>query len=224
MRIWFRGTPGWVFLIVVFLTANADAQFLITHGEKFSSYGDVPEEIRAEMRAEGEEVLTEIGYKYDHFGLFWLELWTWDGGWCVFNEDTNTYFPLEKTQAAILLDESPDDLGKPFRYKFPLLLVIVVVLVILGAIGSRVGKSNEDKIKKLLADDRYQQAVAIMQDHQEEIEKQATESDELPAEDEVGFNKAIDYLTSQSIERAEAEQNLSLVLAMLAAASEQDPS
>ena len=153
-----------------------------------------------------------------------MELWTWDGEWCFFNEDTNTYSPLKKNDAAVLLGESPDDLGKPFRYKFPLLLVIVVVLVILGAIGSRVGKSNEDKIKKLLADDRYQQAVAIMQDHQEEIEKQATESGEQPAEDEAGFNKAIDYLTSQGIERAEAEQNLLLVLAMLAAASEQDPS
>ncbi len=223
MRIWFRRTiPGLVFLIVVFLTAYADAQ--ITHGDKFSSYGDVSEEIRAEMRAQGEEVLTEIGYKYSHFGLFWLELWTWDGEWCAFNEDTNTYLPLEKDDVADLLGESPHDLSKPFRYRFPLLLVIVFVLAILGAIVSRVGKSNEDKIKKLLADDRYQQAVAIMQDHQEEIEKQATESGELPPQDDGGFNKAIEYLTSQSIERAEAEQNLSLVLGMLAAASEQDPS
>ena len=119
---------------VQFNPSRAEAQLgfvLITHGQDIMHLGDVPAKVQQEMLADLRVSGTvKVGYLYEGFGLFWLDIWTWDGQFCVYT-GTN-YDPIDATKAAALLGK-PGKLSKPFFYRFPPGLLIVVPLVVAWA-------------------------------------------------------------------------------------------
>src|SRR5436305_621679 len=112
-------------------SAHAKGIILITHGDSVSHLGDVAAEYRA-----ADLPATAVGYKYSYFGVFWLDLWTWGGTYCLYKD--KSYWELTPAQAAQLLKKSEADLGKPFLYHVPLGLValigVVVYLIVLSVI------------------------------------------------------------------------------------------
>ena len=60
----------------------------------------------------------QVGYKYGYWGVFWIDLWTHDGTYCLYEGDR--YKPIEPAEAARLLGKSEGELSKPFLYRVPL--------------------------------------------------------------------------------------------------------
>jgi len=130
---------------VMFSPSEASAKFfMITTGETIS-------DVRSGK--DGNKSV-KIGYKYDYAGLFWIDFWTWDGGYCVY-EGTN-FRPITAEQAAQLLGKSPREISPPFLYRFPLGLLIVAGFVLLAVIGKVVNKKGDGGTTPAAPDDSYQ--------------------------------------------------------------------
>ena len=98
---------------------------LITHGDDVRHYADLSGEAAA-MAAEATGHEVQVGYLYSQFGVFWLELWTYDGRYCLYHGDN--VWELEPEEAAKLIGVEVDALGKPFLYRVPLGLLILLGL------------------------------------------------------------------------------------------------
>lgn len=98
---------------------------LITHGESVLHYADLEGDAKAfAAESTGHEV--KVGYLYSHFGVFWLDLWTWGGEYCLYNGDN--VWTLTPEEAAGLLGVQVDGLGKPLLYRVPLGILILLGL------------------------------------------------------------------------------------------------
>ncbi len=200
---------------------------LITHGDTISHVGEGPREF------EGKEVpATSVGFKYSHFGVFWMDLWTWGGTYCLY--DGKRYWKLEPAEAARYLGKQESDLGPPFLYTFPLGLLILVPGVVLYYGVQLFHKPPPNPVAEILRDERYAAAFALFhgQAGLEESPPAAEAAAEgaiqadvpppappAPEEEAVrqqkiaaAFEAAVTSLTQQGIERAEAEEKLSLLL------------
>jgi len=97
--------------------------FIVNSGDHFFAKQPVPAELKVAVQD-----ATHLGYHCQHFGLFYLTLWTWDGCWCVYND--NTYYELPDEVAAAALGVSGSNPGKPFFYRFPFGLFLLSLIVV----------------------------------------------------------------------------------------------
>lgn len=112
---------------------------IVTHGDAIAHYADLTGEgKRLAEESTGHEV--RLGYLYQQFGVFWLELWSWDGAFVLYQEDK--VWNLTDEEAAMLLGVQPGELGKPFLYRFPLGLLILGGVVAGLLVISRMGKKS----------------------------------------------------------------------------------
>ena len=74
----------------------------------------------------------DVGYKYSHVALLGLNLWAWDGTYCVYQRYEKKYVPISQAQAAQLLGKAQGDLRPPFEYRCPLGLFIFGPFLVLG--------------------------------------------------------------------------------------------
>ncbi len=119
--------------------AEAKGIMIITHGEAVLHYADLDADIREGLKTEtGHEL--KVGYLYSNFGLFWLDLWTWGGEYCLYEGDD--VLRVTPEQAAEVLKTTPDKLGKPLLFTFPLGLLILFGLGLGAFAWSRIGRSN----------------------------------------------------------------------------------
>jgi|JI102314A1RNA_FD_contig_31_2138770_length_528_multi_6_in_0_out_0_1 hypothetical protein len=119
--------------------AEAKGIMIITYGEAVLHYQDLPTEMHDALKtATGHDL--KVGYLYDNFGLFWLDLWTWGGQYCLYEGDSVERLTPE--QAAEVLGTTTDKLGKPLLYTLPLGLAILLGLGVGLAVFSRIGKSS----------------------------------------------------------------------------------
>jgi hypothetical protein len=196
---------------------------LITHGDTINHVGNIAGPAPQDMQknAIGD---VKVGFKYSYFGVFWLDLWTWGGEFCLYTKD-DRYQPISRSQAAMLMGVSEDQLSKPFLYKFPLGLIILVGVVLICIAVRIFKKSPEERIKQLFEDPRYQKALTIISEQvkKDEAAAKAQENQEGAGEGKAGekpssdggFEAAVVYLTGEGIPRAEAEQNLAVLLNVL---------
>ncbi|MBK7827715.1 hypothetical protein [Nannocystis sp.] len=113
---------------------------LITSGDSVAHYADLTGEMKKMAdEATGHDV--QLGYKYSQFGLFWLELWTWDGEYVLFHDDT--VWELTPDQAAEMLAVKVEDLGTPWRFKLPFGLMILIGLGAAALVWSRMKGKDE---------------------------------------------------------------------------------
>lgn len=103
--------------------AEAKGILIITHGEAVMHYADLSTEMHDALKtATGHDL--KVGYLYSNFGIFWLDLWTWDGQYCLYEGDSVERLTPE--QAAEVLGTTTDKLGKPLLYTLPLGLLILL--------------------------------------------------------------------------------------------------
>jgi hypothetical protein len=83
-----------------------------------------------------------VGYRCQHFGLFWLPLWTWDGDFCIYSEDKNAAEVMPPEQIALITGVPVEKIKKPFLYTFPLGLIIILCIVALVVVAKVVGRGK----------------------------------------------------------------------------------
>jgi hypothetical protein len=218
-------------LMAAFWFAPSAAQAipcLITHGDTISRVGEGPRVF------EGKEVpATSVGYKYSSFGVFWIDLWTWGGTYCLY--EGKRCWKLEPADAARYLGKQESDLSPPFLYTFPLGLLILVPGVILYYGVQLFYKPPPDPVADLLRDERYAKALALFYERaaleeappaaaggapegaiQTDVPPPAPPAPEAEAVRQqkiaAAYEAAVASLTQQGIERTEAEEKLSLLL------------
>lgn len=184
--------------------------FLITHGDHITHLGDIKN---------GPPGLpsSQVGYKYGHFGVFWINFWTWGGEYCVYRD--KTYWSLTQAEAAQLLGVTASDIAPPFWYRFPFGLMLVggIVAVVIAA---WVFGPKSPPPHPLLSDPRYAEALGIVSTRfNEEIERHAENPDlqDMTHEErehwvatvhQSAVEAGIQHLISAGVERDEAEKNL----------------
>lgn len=115
---------------------------LITSGDEVKKVADLKAEFKEMADAElGPGI--EVGYMYQHFGLFFLEVWTWDGKYVLFRGD-EFWDPPEAEIAEMAGVSSVDELGKPWQYTFKPGLLIILLLVVGGIAFKMLSKGGGD--------------------------------------------------------------------------------
>ncbi len=147
--------PALFCAIMMFRPSQADAKgfFLITYGDDISKVADIPAAQLESVKQATGAANPAIGYKYNQFGIFFLNVWTWGGDFVLYENDT--YWDLGVDNAAQILGVTPDQVKKPLGYKVPPGLILILVLIIGGVFWAFVlkpkfgggGSSLMDKAK-----------------------------------------------------------------------------
>ncbi|MBL8634971.1 MAG: hypothetical protein JNM40_17220 [Myxococcales bacterium] len=213
----------------------AKVPFVITTGDSISNIGQVPAEAKPAIEKLTEPGV-EVGFVYSYFGLFWLDAWTWDGRYCLYHG--KTIWKLSPTQTAKILGIEENKLPTPLFYRFPSLLVLLLVAVIAMFIIGKFTKSDEEIAAELLKDDRYKEALTLFReeyskvqskqskstdaatgkDEKKESEKESDkESEEVDADEvkerqmKAALEPGVAFLISKGVPKEEAEQKLEVL-------------
>lgn len=203
-------------------TVQAIGHVIENRGERISDVGAVIEKHAAEVQLATRAAKTvRVGFVYDYNGLYFVDFWTWGGRFCLYEEDK--FWELTPAQAGDLLGKPADQLSKPWRYRFPVGLVLLAALVLFVSwfpISHRLSRRRKaGRYESLLADPRYQRAVLLlgvklpedlrpetMQAFLDGLSGAPTlQPEELPPG---VFEQAVSSLTADGIDRPTAEKNL----------------
>ncbi|MDQ3335012.1 MAG: hypothetical protein M4D80_07615 [Myxococcota bacterium] len=72
----------------------------------------------------------KLGYRYERFGVFFMDIWRWDGEFVLYSGDT--YVTIDDEMLALVGGASV-----PWRYRLPDGLLILIAAAYLGFIGRR---------------------------------------------------------------------------------------
>lgn len=86
-----------------------------------------------------------VAYHAQHFGLFWLPIWTWDGKPVIYSDDAETYMDGTLEEIAGATGVPVDQISKPFLYSFPLGLLIIVLLVVVAILYGVFARDDDDE-------------------------------------------------------------------------------
>ena len=167
---------------------------LITQGEAIKHLADVPDDRKPEARRIA-GIHADIGYRHQHVGVLWLDLWSWDGEYCLYQGTSS--WDLTPSQAASLLGISQAELRKPILYSVPIGLVALLITggTGLALVGSK--RSNKADFDEVMTDPRYLRAWEILH------------------EEEGNVDEAVEYLGNQGIAREQAIRRLCAMKAVL---------
>ena len=133
-RVAMSTVPALFCAMMLFKPASAEAKglILITYGDDISKVAEIPPaQLEGVKQATG-ATNPLIGYKYNQFGIFFLNIWTWGGEYVIYENDT--YWDLGAEGAAQLLGIQMEQLKKPLGYRIPPGLILVLILVIGGVV------------------------------------------------------------------------------------------
>ena len=226
-----RGLAAAAFVALTMLPGEVEARrggipipIVGGHGEKIVHVTDLPPDTRRAVSQElGQDVA--VGFYYERVHIFWLDLWTWGGEHVLYRG--NNCRQLEPSDWERILPESErEKLGKPFWYRIPSGLAVVIALAFLGFLASRSHASGSHatvdtaRARKLLQDERYQQALQVfakmpragppVKYHRVLME---------PAE--LAFIKAVEYLQSHGIPEEEDKDNIRRILRAIVAEAQE---
>jgi hypothetical protein len=203
-------------------TASAKGFVLVTWGETISHVGDVSSPNKQNPGP------NKIGYKSSYFGVFWIDLWTWGGTYCVY--EGKRYGPIQPAEAARLLSKQESELSTPFLYRVPLGWLIFGPLIVIGIIFAALDKGSGNEIALLFQDARYQKALEVLNEQYgkqpaataatQAVELQTTTDDE--SRWRVAFEAGVQHLIGVGIPREEAERNLATMIQVLAQSQQQE--
>lgn len=135
-----------LFAAILFGTGQAHAKRgfkLITTGSTVDEIGTVTREQAEAIKQITKYDLTKIGYQYKYFGLFWLDLWNWGGEYVIYDGNKDGVGDvITKEQAATFMGVDEGKVGKPFNYRFPYLLDIIVVGMLLKIVPRIIAKKR----------------------------------------------------------------------------------
>jgi hypothetical protein len=136
--------------------ASAKGIILITWGETISHVGNTS------PQADPTHGSRQVGFKYGYFGVFWIDLWTHGGTYCVY--EGKRYNPISSAEAARLLGKTESELSTPFLYRIPLGWLIIGPLIVLGIILAALDKGQGDGMALLFQDPSYRKALEILKE------------------------------------------------------------
>ena len=208
-----RILPLLAFLMAALPWTEAHARrglVLITSGDDITHVADVDPAMAEEIEATYGPGVTGVGYHYEQFGLFFVELWTSDGSFVLYRDDQ--YWDTTDAEAARAAGmDSVDELSVPLTYRFPAGLVLLCVFGVgfivyrLVAAGAHADAHHDDDgtrdqaVAELANDPRYQQAMHLY------VQNTAAAPEQRLA-------WAVAHLVQQGIPQAEAHANLSQML------------
>jgi hypothetical protein len=198
-------------------TAEAKGIMIISSGDSFFELGDIKGNTNLQAGMPGG---MKVGYKYSFFGIFWLDLWTWGGEYCLFKD--RDYVSIPPEVAAGLLGIDPSKLSKPFWYRFPSLLVIIVgvvlLFVLMAIFGARM-EAKEDKLyDSLITNPDYSKALEAATAPMPPPEEDMSANPDglqalLDAHKKSAFDAGLQVLTDAKIEQPLAASNLKAMVA-----------
>jgi hypothetical protein len=75
-------------------------------------------------------VFSKLGYRYERFGVFFMDIWRWDGEFVLYSGDT--YVPIDDEMLSLV-----GGANVPWRYRLPDGLLILIAIGYLAFIGRR---------------------------------------------------------------------------------------
>lgn len=115
---------GAVLTLLLAAPSSADAGTLLDWGTGCVSIGHLPVGPDFPFKRVG------LGYRYSYFGIFGLDLWTWDGAYCIYNE--TGFKTIPDSDAQRIAKEFGIGLQSPFSYRVPSGLLVITVVGVLG--------------------------------------------------------------------------------------------
>lgn len=193
--------PGWrvgaaALMACAFLSPSEAKAFFVTWGETISHVADVPAQNRQRGAAD------KVGYKFYYWGVLWLDLWTSDGTFCLY--EGKQYRPISQADAARFLGKPAGELHKPLLYRVPLGWLVFGPLLALGTLAHVIEKRRAG-ILPLFQDPRYQKALEIVQ-----AEYAKPPAAPAPADERwrAAFEAGVRHLEGEGVARGEAERHL----------------
>jgi hypothetical protein len=220
---WSRAVIGALLAWALFSPSKASARglILVTYGDSIKHLGN------AAPQGQPMAGVHQVGYKFGYFGVFWIDLWTYGGTYCVYQG--KKYNPISRGEAARLLGKNESELGAPFLYTVPLGWLILGPLIVLWIVCALLTRGNQ--AHPVLNDPRYLKAVETVSEQyarQPAVVAAGPGAEGQAPTDEgtrfqVAFEAGVQQLTEAGIPREEAERNLAYCLQVLAQASAQSP-
>jgi len=112
-------------------TAKSPVPEFLGHGERIAYLCDLSSEVKKQVCEQLGVDDVAVGFFYQRFQVCWLDVWTW-GGIRVLFTGRRYWNPRPEAWQAILGKEASDSLRRPFLYRFPLFMVFIGSLVLLG--------------------------------------------------------------------------------------------
>jgi hypothetical protein len=203
--------------------STADAKIiLITRGDTISHIGSIaPAQKLPDRTPPGMPGNLSVGYKWSYFGLFWMDIWTWGGEYCLY--EGKNFAPLTPEQAATLMGTTPDQLSRPFWYRFPLMLFLLglglalfLLMAILGGISEGRSKKRYDELMQEPAyADALKMATKKLPRDPEAPPEFSDSSDLTPEQAQHArdcFDRGVDHLVKSGIDENVARSNLRLLV------------
>lgn len=171
-----------------------------------------------------------VGYYYHFSGLYYVDVWTSDGGYCLYQGDK--FRKLEPAAAAALLGINPDQLSAPWRYRFPLGLVLLAsfigFLIYVDCKNRWYNWRRERRFRSLLNEPFYQRAIRQLDEAApkeppilsqpllcDDPDRQTTAA-ATPEVLSLRFEHAVDNLADAGFARETAAQDLQFLMEELA--------
>lgn len=204
----------WVGAFALLSPSEAKGCVVTTWGDTISHVGE------ASPQAKHKHASNRVGYKYSYFGVFWIDLWTHGGTYCVY--EGKSYNEIAPGEAALLLGKNDAEMSTPFLYRVPLGWIIFGPLIVIGIICWALETTSAKEGTPLFQDARYRKALEIL--HEQYAKQpatppvQATETQSTSEDDirvRVAFEAGVQHLIENGIPRDEAEQNLGAMIQAL---------
>jgi hypothetical protein len=115
-------------------TAHARRWVIFGGGETVSAVAEIEPALAAEVQQTLQLAEPAIGYSYGFFSLFFLDLFTFEGGYVLMDRASGGFIRLDEAEVARLAGKPIDQLGKPLLYRFPLGSTLLGLLALFFAL------------------------------------------------------------------------------------------
>ncbi|MDX2037545.1 MAG: hypothetical protein SFX72_12910 [Isosphaeraceae bacterium] len=202
--------------LALFSSSRADAgAIVVTYGDRITHLGDASAQSLPEVAG------GKVGYKHGYWGVFWVDLWTHSGTFCVYQGER--YHPISRAEAAQLLGKREDELWTPILYTIPLGWPILGAIIgVFAIVGSREDREQK-RIQSILEDERYRSAAEKVFARMKQTAPAQPSDPSVPPEEPEAFQArfqaavevGVDELVRVGIPREEAERDLSMMIQVI---------
>jgi hypothetical protein len=203
-----RSLP-FAFLTALAFPASSSARSLVDFvGVTIGHLGDVDGRSAPQLGRQPDGV----GYKYSYYGVLFVDFWRDDGQFCIYKEDQ--YHVISKAEAASLLGIPENELDAPFFYRYPPGLLGLGFLLTFALFVYAAMRINRREAPDPAAQP-YRDALEVFREtvrRNQQARADAIAKKEIPAETDP-WETAIAHLVALGVDKAEAEDNLSKILA-----------